>query len=86
MFQEDLRIVKSQAGSNEIALFSVHVLQMLKSSLKEIQRFKTEDVSDFGETRMIIDSTILAVFYHTFFGNLDSAVFKQVLSVNNKVT
>lgn len=85
MMLDCLDEVKVYGDKEIMSSFSSYTLAVIKQKLKEVQKLRL-DISDFNEAARILDTTILGVFHHNFFGTLKSAYFKDILTANSKVS
>ncbi|GAB0101012.1 WASH complex subunit 4 [Sergentomyia squamirostris] len=75
--------VKENTPAKALGIFSSQMHASIKKILAEVTKF-TADISEFRECEGIVRVSVMSIFFHVFFGNLEQKSFKQLLEISNK--
>ncbi|XP_059616023.1 WASH complex subunit 4 [Phlebotomus argentipes] len=75
--------VKESVLPKVMGRFATQMQAHIKRVLSDVVKYP-QDLSELSDCGCVIRVSVMCIFYHTFFGNLDQKCFKQLLEISNK--
>ncbi|XP_055688108.1 WASH complex subunit 4 [Lutzomyia longipalpis] len=75
--------VKGMVPSKALGRFATQMQAYIKRTLGGVMKYP-QDISELGNCQEILRVSVMCIFYHAFFGNLDQKCFKNLLEISNK--